>query len=747
MHYRFGDCQFDVDLKLLWRGGERVNLQGKSADLLLYLLNHAGRTIGRDELLENVWANIHLTDSAVGQAIMKVRKAIGDDGRSIIRTVHARGFEFTAPVSLEETSILPPSTSSPRLRLWPTLLVLALTALVVGSLLRSELKSRNEVLPTWWVGPFVDTTEDERLSWIETGLQQTVTRMLSWSGQQVVAGPDELDSSDDLASIRSFVGADYALKTHVDTQPGGFRLTVKLERRAEPVEFELSGPDLAVLTRELVKRCLDLTSSDVSPLWLQRGQFSDPLVTELHARANEALALEEFAEAAALAEAALVREPGNIELRVLLLEARTPQDGHAAAVSALKALIDESQGTLSSQQQVRLLHRLGDYLWYAGKIDSARELLDQAKVLSDQANPILQGLTLNSLSAVVQSQGDIDEAWELATLAAARFRDAGDDYHASVALSNLAYLADDWGSLDSARKLHGEALALRQKFQVPGLIAASRYGLARILRRSGDFAGADELLRLSLDHVRTADNPFDLFDNLEELAELQRARGEFSAAWDTISEAHELAEREQDALGIGWALSVRGKIRRDQRRYDDSRRWLAQAVSRLSEAGESNEAAYARLHLAETLLSAGELDEAGTILDQLPSQLAAANTGNLAIHLAHLGALRRQSEKKELLRQALSLARSSGAHDLEAFIAMDLASLALASGDSADAESHLTVSRSWNPAHHRVMDLMIRFYQLNQQPQQASALRVELADRHPEYLAAIEQNATETQIR
>ena len=738
MRYQFGDCQFDADAMSLLRKGQRVSLQGKSLDLLHYLLQNAGRTISRDELLEHVWENIHLTDSAVGQAVMKVRKAIGDDDRSMLRTVHARGFQLAVPVSEVDADAVHNAGIASALRTgpWPMVAALLSVALVAGGIMWSQLQASDEVQATWWVAPFADSTGSDDLSWVSTGLQSTVTRMLSWSGQQVVAGPGELDHDSDLSGIRSFVGADFALKARVDNQAGGYRLAVELHRAGETLEFDLSGPDLAVLTRELVERCLDIADSGARPIWLQRGHFSDPLATELHARASEAMAMDEFDQAIDLTEAALIREPDNMELKVLLLEAQTPENGHAATVTALRALLAEAGTTLSGREQARLLHRLGDYLWYAGEIDSARALLEQAHGVSEHANPILRGLILNSLSAVLQSQGDMDRAWELATLAVTRFRDAGDDFHASVALSNLAYLADDWGRLDSARQLHSEALAIREQFQVPSLIAASRYGLARILRRSGDFAAAEAMLALSLAEARTLNSPFDLFDNLEELAELQRARGQFNAAWKTISEAHALAESEDDTLGIGWALSVRGKIRRDQARYDDARRWLEQAVDKLGETGETNEAAYASLHLAEALVRGGRSDAAQTILETLPDQLDTA--GNLAIHLAHLNGLNSQSRDSEPLRQALNLARGSGAADLEAFIAMDLARQSLDQGNLAVAETMLAVARGWNASHYRVMALMVQFHQLNQDYDRASELSARLARQHPEYLATLQ---------
>ncbi len=69
-------------------------------DLLLDLLTHAGRVVGKAELFERVWHGVAVTDNALTRAMKDLRRAIGDRASSprYIDTVARRGYRFVADV-------------------------------------------------------------------------------------------------------------------------------------------------------------------------------------------------------------------------------------------------------------------------------------------------------------------------------------------------------------------------------------------------------------------------------------------------------------------------------------------------------------------------------------------------------------------------------------------------------------------------------------------------------------------------
>lgn len=102
MRYRFGSCVLDAAQFELTRDGQSVKLEPKVFDMLLYLLQHAGRVLGRDELLRGVWPDEHVSPSVVNKNIFLARRAIGQDAADApIETVRGRGYRFGGAVLQE----------------------------------------------------------------------------------------------------------------------------------------------------------------------------------------------------------------------------------------------------------------------------------------------------------------------------------------------------------------------------------------------------------------------------------------------------------------------------------------------------------------------------------------------------------------------------------------------------------------------------------------------------------------------
>lgn len=70
--------------------------------MLVFLARRAGQVVSRDELLGAVWPGVVVGDDALTQAIIKLRKALGDDARrpAYIETLAKRGYRLIAPVAV-----------------------------------------------------------------------------------------------------------------------------------------------------------------------------------------------------------------------------------------------------------------------------------------------------------------------------------------------------------------------------------------------------------------------------------------------------------------------------------------------------------------------------------------------------------------------------------------------------------------------------------------------------------------------
>jgi TolB-like protein/DNA-binding winged helix-turn-helix (wHTH) protein/cytochrome c-type biogenesis protein CcmH/NrfG len=99
--YEFGPFHLDPLKRRLSRDGEPVRLTPKAFDLLLVLVEDAGRTIEKDELLEKVWPGIAVEDNNLNQNITTLRKSLGDSRKEsqYIATIPGVGYRFVAEVT------------------------------------------------------------------------------------------------------------------------------------------------------------------------------------------------------------------------------------------------------------------------------------------------------------------------------------------------------------------------------------------------------------------------------------------------------------------------------------------------------------------------------------------------------------------------------------------------------------------------------------------------------------------------
>ena len=100
MIFVFGDCELDLDRFELRRGGRPRPVEPQVFDLLAVLIRERHRVVPKEVLLDTVWGDRFVSESALTSRVKAARQAIGDDGRGqrFIRTAHGRGYQFAASV-------------------------------------------------------------------------------------------------------------------------------------------------------------------------------------------------------------------------------------------------------------------------------------------------------------------------------------------------------------------------------------------------------------------------------------------------------------------------------------------------------------------------------------------------------------------------------------------------------------------------------------------------------------------------
>jgi TolB-like protein/DNA-binding winged helix-turn-helix (wHTH) protein/Tfp pilus assembly protein PilF len=102
----FKTFRLDRANHLLWRNGDRVPIAPKGFDVLAYLVEHAGRVVTQEEILEALWPETYVNPEVLRKYIQEIRKALGDrpDSPEFIETLPKRGYRFVAPV-IDESGV------------------------------------------------------------------------------------------------------------------------------------------------------------------------------------------------------------------------------------------------------------------------------------------------------------------------------------------------------------------------------------------------------------------------------------------------------------------------------------------------------------------------------------------------------------------------------------------------------------------------------------------------------------------
>ncbi len=97
----FGSFELYPARRLLVKDGVTIKIGGRAFDLLIILVENAGRIVPNQELIARVWGKLIVVDTNIRVHVATLRRVLGDnryDSRDIVH-VARRGYIFVAPRS------------------------------------------------------------------------------------------------------------------------------------------------------------------------------------------------------------------------------------------------------------------------------------------------------------------------------------------------------------------------------------------------------------------------------------------------------------------------------------------------------------------------------------------------------------------------------------------------------------------------------------------------------------------------
>ena len=103
--YEFADFRLDPAENLLLRNGEAISMKPKAFSALVLLVENHGNLVEKSELMNRIWGDSFVEESAVSKCIWSIRAALGDGSKDqkFIQTVPKRGYRFVSEVAISQS--------------------------------------------------------------------------------------------------------------------------------------------------------------------------------------------------------------------------------------------------------------------------------------------------------------------------------------------------------------------------------------------------------------------------------------------------------------------------------------------------------------------------------------------------------------------------------------------------------------------------------------------------------------------
>lgn len=263
--FAFGDFRLDASNHRIYRRdtGELVALTPKAGELLLYLVKNAGRTLTKDELLDEVWGNSFVEEANLSQTVFVLRKALDDDRREpkFILTVPNKGYQFIArieeipdelPEIVADTRTEPQDSRTTEPRQRPKMLVIAVGVLAVLSLGSYWLTRPTEPtsireIRSLAILPFEDLTPEPAEKYLGASLADALATRFGAIRQLNVRPTQSVlkyaDAGRDVQEIGRDLQVDAVLEGRIQRSGERLRVSVQLVRTSDKAIIWLENFD------------------------------------------------------------------------------------------------------------------------------------------------------------------------------------------------------------------------------------------------------------------------------------------------------------------------------------------------------------------------------------------------------------------------------------------------------------------------------------------------------------------------
>jgi eukaryotic-like serine/threonine-protein kinase len=491
--YVFGPFRLEPGRLRLSRDGRELAATPRVFDTLLHLVQNAGRTVSKDEMLRVLWPGRIADEANLSQAISSVRKLLAPDGELIV-TVPRQGYRFVGEVEIEPDGLATASTPP---------------ADVKPPAASTEPRSSNSSLALAHGPPVSRPRPPRTRQWAAICLGAAA--LVAFAGWRLATGGSHLPSGRTgvvIADLQNDTGDpdfDHVVPRalRIDLEQSPFLQVAPDSKVAETLGL-MEQPRTAPLTSALARTVCARNDggATVAPSIARLGRRYLLTVVAEDCVSGRELAAEKT-EAADKEEVASALDSLSSRLRRQLGEAQASISNYDVPLAAARTSSFDA------------LHAYSEGAWLAaqGKVVDAIPLYDQAIALDPKFAQAYLGLAQAYFGArqYLEDAQAMTKAYALRSMVSAReqlfityrynYVVTKDDVAAlqslkalvriypgdAMAWTNLSYLQDDLGEYDDAIASGRKALALDSRSPAPYVV------LMRALIRGGHPEHVEEI--------------------------------------------------------------------------------------------------------------------------------------------------------------------------------------------------------------------------------------------------------------
>jgi TolB-like protein/Tfp pilus assembly protein PilF len=202
--FTVGPWQVEPERNVIFQIGDEKHLEHRLMQTLVFLAEHCGEVISREQFFDSVWKGLIVNEEALSRAISLLRTALNDNAHrpEFIQTIPGVGYRLIAAVTTN-------GSSSP-----------------VSPLATETQENSIAVLP------FVNLSSDPGNEYFSEGISEEILNVLSHTKRFKVVGRTSSfafkDRNEDLRKIGKALGVSYVLEGSVRKAGNRVRITAQL---------------------------------------------------------------------------------------------------------------------------------------------------------------------------------------------------------------------------------------------------------------------------------------------------------------------------------------------------------------------------------------------------------------------------------------------------------------------------------------------------------------------------------------